>query len=510
MPPVRKIDEILALPDIGQRIAKLKEHRGHYTASTPTEDLKTWDPEKHDIMDKEKFPDEKVLVEKGKAVIDPVTKRQIKTEDKYDTVEINRITLPLEQDITNIQTAFTVGNEPKTICETEDEGELRLLKALKYTFKRNFIKYANKKIVRSWFSEREVAEYWYAAEDTDGFWAKVWRTITKVLTGKERTPQRRPKCVIWSPFRGDELVPFMENDKMTGFLRGFKQKDDANKEVQCYMCITAEKVYNWRQTAGGWEETSFKHGCPKLPVDYLWRKDTLTDKITRIRARLEKTLSQYADCIDYHFFPYLVHFGEATNVQGKKRNHQIQVTGSNAKAPMYLTWDQVPDTVKFEVTTDLDLAYSLTGTPRISFDQLKGMTPASGAAFKFYFMGAHMAVENHFEDIGPFLQRRINIVTAFLGALNADLFKPSQTADISVEGDPYMIDNLSEKVTTAVAATGGPVWTKRSGVAFVGNIDNIDEEVKQLEEQEEKKAELAASSKGAETKPNPQPKPAEK
>ena len=60
MAALRKIDEILALPDIGQRIAKLKEHRGHYTASNPTENLKLWDPEKHDIMDKEKFPDEQI------------------------------------------------------------------------------------------------------------------------------------------------------------------------------------------------------------------------------------------------------------------------------------------------------------------------------------------------------------------------------------------------------------------------------------------------------------------
>ncbi|MBO5546193.1 MAG: phage portal protein [Bacteroidales bacterium] len=501
MAALRKIDEILALPDIGQRIAKLKEHRGHYTASNPTENLKLWDPEKHDIMDKEKFPDEKVLVEKGKVVIDAITKQSHKTEDKYDTVEINRITLPLEQDVINIQTAFTVGNEPKTICETDDEGELRLLKALKYTFKRNFCKYLNKKIVRSWLSEQEVAEYWYAAEDKDGFWSKIWRTITKALTGTERSPQRRPKCVIWSPFRGDELVPFMENDKMTGFLRGYKQKDDNNTEIQCYMCITDTTVYEWTMAGGEWQEKSFKHGCPKLPVNYLWRKEMFAARLARIRARIEKTLSQYADCIDYHFFPYLVHFGEATNVQGKKRNHTIQVTGSNAKAPMYLTWDQVPDTVKFEVTTDLDLYYSLGNTPRISFDQLKGTTPASGEAFKFYFMGAHMAVENHFEELGPFFQRRVNIVTAFLGAMNAELLKPSRTADISVEGDPYMIDSISEKVTTAVAATGGPVWTKRSGVAFVGNIDNIDEEVKQLEEQEEKKAELQASAKGTETKP---------
>lgn len=78
---------------------------------------------------------------------------------KKRPVKANRIPLPIEQDQVNIHTAFTVGTGPTVKCDTEDPGELNLLSALKFTLKKNFIKYANKQEVRSWLSEQEVAEY---------------------------------------------------------------------------------------------------------------------------------------------------------------------------------------------------------------------------------------------------------------------------------------------------------------------------------------------------------------
>ena len=479
---MRKIDEILSNPDIGTRIELLKKHRGRYVAPDTASNLKDWEPMKHDIMDKEKYKDEDLLVEKGKKVYDPVTKTTKVLDDKYEKVEVNRTPLGIEQDIVNIHTAFCVGLEPNIICDDDNDSKL-LVSALRYTFKKNFIKYVNRQEVRSWLSEQEVAEYWYADTDTDGFWSKILRKISSAV-GK--TPIKRPRCVVWSPFRGDELIPFMEDGKMTGFIRGYNVTDDKGHSQRRYMCITDSHVYTWVLADGSWQEdpkNTFRHGFSKIPVDYMWRPTVLTKNISPIRARLEKTLSQYGDCVDYHFFPYLIHFGEAENVQGKKRNHIIEITGRDGKAPMYLTWNQVPDTVKFEVETNLDLAYSLTNTPRISFERLKGMGVVSGEAFKFYFMGAIMAAENHYEELGPFLQRRVNLVTSMLGDMNSNLFKASRSIDIECSPKPYMLDDIGEKISNAVKATGGAIWSKKSGIAFVGNIDHADEEYKKMIEE---------------------------
>lgn len=116
---------------------------------------------------------------------------------------MNRISIPLEQDIVNIQTDFTAGTESSMDCTPADEEEKRLLDAVKAVFKSNKIKYQNKRIVRSWLSEQEVAEYWYVAGD-DSFWEKFWKKAKSAFRGRVK-PAGKLKSVLWSPFRGDVL-----------------------------------------------------------------------------------------------------------------------------------------------------------------------------------------------------------------------------------------------------------------------------------------------------------------
>lgn len=106
-------------------------------------------------------------------------------------------------------------------------------------------------------------------------------------------------------------------------------------------------------------------------------------------------------------------------------------------------------------------------------------------------MGAHMAVENAAEEIGPFMQRRVNFLVSALGSINTNFEKASETIDVDVEIQPYMIDSIDDKVTTAVSAVGGGIWSRREGIMFAGNAERIDEELKEIEdEQASKNAEI--------------------
>ena len=167
---MKTIDEILALEDIDRKIYYLK--KGRKTQLPDREKLYAdWDPNKHEIiMDEEKYPQIEITIEQEKEVFDEKTGKTTVIPKKTKKVDPNRIALPLEQDIVNIQTAFTVGTEPKMNC-TPDESEKGIFEALKQVLKKNKINYQNRKIVRSWLSEQEIAEYWYVTKD-DGFWAK--------------------------------------------------------------------------------------------------------------------------------------------------------------------------------------------------------------------------------------------------------------------------------------------------------------------------------------------------
>jgi len=490
----KTLEEILALPDDSRKIEYLKKGR-----KTPLPDAKAlladWDPDKHEIVvDKTKYPKIKITTELEKDEFDKDGNFVRKLPAKTKEVEPNRVALPLEQSIVNIHVAFSVGNEPKMDCTPANEKEKGVLAAVKQIMKKVKMKYLNRKIVRAIFSEQEVALYWYAAQD-DGFWAKLIAKI-KGLFGNV-APKYKLKAAIWSPFRGDKLYPFYdESGDMVAFSREYDKKDLDGNNVKCFMTVTQDRVYQW-ESSSGWQlntSGSFKHGFRKLPVIYGYIPEVICKKIRHIRIRLEKLISEYADCIDYHFFPILMLFGDLEKLDGDARNRIAQLMGDGADAK-YLTWNQSAEPIKVEWEKLYDQAYDLTDTPQISFTKLQGLGSAfSGVSFRFAFMGAHMAVANHGEVLGEFFQRNTNFLVSAVGDLNASLTEASNTIDIETDLDPYMIDNDKEKVETAVAAKAGGVWSTKHGVAYCSNFGELADEIEEIEEEQAKKNETSSVS----------------
>ena len=225
---MRTLAEVLALQDTGQKIYYLKKAR-----KTDLPDAvklyNDWNPNKHEIItDEEKYPKIKVTLKPEKKFTDPTTGKEHVEPEQKKLVDPNRIALPIEQDIVNIQTAFTVGTEPILNCKPE-QSEEGLLSALKQVFKKNKIKYQNKKAVRAWLAEQEVAEYWYVVRD-DGFWAKLKRKVAEIFGQSQ--PEYRLKSVLWSPFRGDKLYPFFDDmGNLVALSREYKRKDLDDLEI---------------------------------------------------------------------------------------------------------------------------------------------------------------------------------------------------------------------------------------------------------------------------------------
>ena len=481
---MRDIKEVLALQDINQKIHYLKKGR-----KTKLPDIvklyNDWNPNKHEIItDEEKYPKIKVTLKPEKKFTDPTTGKEHVEPEQKKLVDPNRIALPIEQDIVNIQTAFTVGTEPALDCQPE-QSEESLLSALKQVFKKNKLKYQNKKVVRSWLAEQEVAEYWYVVKD-DGFWAKLKRKISGIF-GKSK-PEYRLKSAIWSPFRGDKLYPFFnDNGDLVALSREYKKKDLNDVEITCFMTITKDMVYQWELTSNWTDKGSFTHGFKKMPVIYMYRPEAYCEKIKSLRIRLEKLLSNYADCIDYHFFPILMLYGDVQQLSGEFKNRVLQLLGNNANA-QYLTWNQASETVKYEAETLFSQIYSLTNTPRISFDSLKGAGSAvSGVAFDYVFMSTHLNVENLNETVGEFMQRRVNFLVSALGSVNTSLEQASETIDVDVQMQPYRLEDIKEKIDTAIKAKNGEIWSQERAITFVGNIDSALEEIEAIKEEQAEK-----------------------
>jgi ribosome-associated translation inhibitor RaiA len=184
---------------------------------------------------------------------------------------------------------------------------------------------------------------------------------------------------------------------------------------------------------------------------------------------------------------FLMLFGNVENFSGEFKNRVVELTGQGANA-QYLTWSQVPDTVKFEVETLLSQIYGLTNTPRISFDSLKGTGNAvSGVTFDYVFMSTHLNVENLNEIVGEFMQRRVNFLVSALGSVNSTLEEASETIDVDVQMQPYKLEDIKDKIDTAIKAKDGEIWSQQRAITFVGNVDAVLDEIEAIKEEQAEK-----------------------
>ena len=489
---MNKIDEIFELETWEERINLIK--RSRRTELPNIKELKdSWYPERHRVNDKKFRKNMKTLVKDG--YIDDKGKE---FPPEFEEEEVARISLPIEQDITNIHVAFTVGNEPELKSESDKKDELDVLRILKRICKNNKLRYVNKREVRAWLSQQEVCEYWYRVED-NGFWRRIWGKITS-LTGIKVMARYKLRMQVWTPFNGDTLYPiFSENgEDYLGIGREYevRQKDGAMKKY--FMLVTDEQVYqvevgneaDWTYSEG----YPFKHGFSKNPTIYRYRPESLCKNIAGARESLETLTSDYSDAIKMNFFPKLILEGDLANggAENIGKSHLLKIT-SGGKA-YYLDWHQTSDMVKTQMDNLLLRCYSLTNTPLISFDQLKGSgTFPSGTSFEYMFMATLFAVDRHWEDMGEFFQRRVNFLVAAIGDLIPSAKPASETLEVEVIQKPYRIEDLSKRITDASAGVNGGVMSRKEGVMLVGVADEFTDELEEIEKDMKKKQSVSAT-----------------
>lgn len=462
------IEEILKL-EPKERLTELKKRKT--PLPNAIELMKDWDEKQHSVFDPLKRPKRKIATQEELRGVDG----KLVQAAKYEHKEVNRIALPIEQDIVNIHTAFTVGIEPKMTLESEDEKEQAFLELIKKIYRQNKMKFVNKKVVRSYLSEQEVAEYWYTVED-DSWWSKIVNKI-KTIIG-QGTVTRKLKVAIWSPFRGDKLYPYFNDEgDLIAFSREYElTSQNGQDKVVMFMTIDKENVTMYRN---GEFEKSFKHMFGKLPVIYMYRPEPYCLKIKTMRERLETLLSNFADCLDYNFFPKLAARGVVENILGRNTGSEIIQLEDGAEIS-YLTWSQSPEMAQLEFDSLTEKMYGMTNTPRVTFENLKGVGNAfSGVSFKYVFMSAHMAVSNHAEDAEEFLQRRLNFVIHAVGTIDprSEMQKISKTIEIETEIVPFMINNQKDDVDLAVAAVAGGISSVKQGIILAGLTDSIADEL---------------------------------
>ena len=468
-----KIEEVFNRESQSDIIAELKSKR-YIEQPDESDSIKGLDPKKHDVFNKALRPDKKVKIDTDNDSPDAktvVTSENGNPESGFRYEPVARIALALQKLIVKRAVAFIFGNKVGLNAETENDNQLAVLKAVKRVLYDVKEKSLNRKVARQIFSCTECAELWYPVEKpntTYGFPSKF-----------------KLRCAVFSPLLGDTLYPYFdESGDMVAFSREFSRVDNNKVKHDYFETYTDKAHFMWTLGGTGYE---LVEGYPKeiaigkIPVVFGNQEQVEWSDVQILIDRLEKLLSNFADTNDYHAAPKIFVQGEVKGFSKKGESGAI-LEGEEGATAQYLSWQNAPESVKLEIETLLRMIHTISQTPDISFDSVKGLGAISGVALKLLFMDAHLKVADHQEVFDEYLQRRINVIKAYIGKFNTKLESDAESIQIEPEITPYMIEDELAAITKWTTANGGkPVVSQKLSAKLAGLSKDPEADFEQMQ-----------------------------
>lgn len=423
---------------------------------------KQYDPLEHDIIkDTVRFPD-----------------KTVNTANGTKLVPINRITIPFQELIVACRATFLCGNPIELQATTENDSiEAQLVDVIKKVWDDNKLDYESKKIAKILMSETDCAELWFADEADQFYWKG---------TPNDGKGKARPRVRILANSLGDSLYPiFNRMGDMIAFARGYTIEEDDVKEEHfdvyddAYVQVGIKKDNVWT-----FEQQ--KHGYNKIPVIYYSQARAEWYNVQNNIERLEVSMSRHGNANDYFGAPLMVVKGKIKSYADKGDDGKVLELEPEAEVSM-ITWQQAPESIKLEQEKLLDNIYVMSGTPRLSGEDLTAAGNYSGAAMKMRFMPAHMKAADKEETFGKGVQRRINFLKAAMAVINT-AFEPAQQLQIKPRFKYFTPMNEQEAVNILVNALSGdkPIISQDTAVDLNPLIeDKKGEKEKLLKEKEE-------------------------
>lgn len=460
--------------EAGEAIAELK--KGRMSAMPKIDEFENdLDPTRHKVMDETIRKDKWVRTDGSEASNDDVVVVNGSEEARpgMKRVPVERIAIAMQRLIVERAVSFAFGTPAEYDAEVADDNEQRVYDALMSVLKDVKIRSTDRKIARSMFGSTEVAECWYLVESP-----------TKRY-GFNSTFKLRMS--IFSPLNGDRLYPYFDGvGDLIAFSREYTQEDANKTKHEFFETYTHEQTYRWEQKGNKWE---LMDGYPieqkigKIPIVYGRQENPEWEKVQGLIDRLEVLLSNFADTNDYHAAPKIFVTGQINGWASKGESGMV-IQGDEGASMQYVSWQQAPEAVRLEIETLLKMIYTITQTPDISFDNVKGISAVSGVALKMLFMDAHLKVQAKSEIFDEYLQRRCSIILAFLAQFNSidrGFVDACETMLVEPRLVPYMIEDETTKIANLAAATGNKsLCSQKTAIRRLGWVDDVDKELEEI------------------------------
>jgi len=440
-------------------------------SARPDEDIKSIQPEDHEVMDQSIRKKREVKI--GTGVFDTHNNEIMRT----DYEEVTRIPSPIEKNIIDWAAQMAAGVPVDYHALPENATEQTLYDMFKHTVKSNKLEYLDKTVVRLMATYKRCAEVWFS-EDCDEF---HWGALGKF--------KKRMRMMLLSKETGDTLFLVTNNvGDAIALTREYQIKDEEDKDVDMFDIWINGAYLTFKKGAADWEEVgNVKQKYGKASFVYYSQDRLEYEDIIQKRKRLETLDSDHADQNIATGSPILVAKGLIGMGKRGETGKTFETTeGGDLKM---LEAAGTPESLKMERENLLNGIYYDTNTPNMSIFDGEGVgsnLPIIG--IKIRFLPATLkAINKQSGSWGMGVQRRCNFLKAALCQINVSL-KPAQGLDISPRFQVYLPSNETEEYANIVSLVAAGLLSTRSAVTKLGLVDDIEEEMERIEAEVAKRA----------------------
>lgn len=461
-----EIEEILGLsPE-----EAIKELSKKAIKITPWAEIeKEYDPRKHAVLDKAKYPD--VPTESGRIE------------------EVTRVVVPFQKLAVNRISELCFATPCRRTYQVDDDKQKEAVKVLERIVRKCRIDSLNRLRSKKYFASCEVATIWNAVQKEN---------LTYGFPSSLRLRQR-----TFSPKDGHKLYPLFD---AYGDMVAFSVEYTANG-VKYFETLTDKRRIVYVNNDKSWQvESDEAHTIGKIPVVYMYREAKFWEDSSSNVDEIEFSLSRNGNYLRRNAKPLLAVISDKAEeddswsmedseggkggsgedwVYEKDSNTEFRsiIDLPKGSSMQYVTWDGAPESLKFHYQTLRSLFFDSLQLPDWSHSEMKS-TPMSGESRKQLNIDGKLKVLDEAGELELFLSRELSILSAFASIMRPELADAFASLDVEVEIVPYEITDDKDTIGNISQAKASGLISHREAIAMLNWTGDPDKTLEEVREDE--------------------------
>lgn len=395
-------------------------------------------------------------------------------------VKAVRIPIKFAKKIVTTATAFEVG-KPVTIVPSEENNLSKLIAQL---WKVNRIDGKIQKLITLKKSETQAAMQFYIADLASE--SLLNRLLIKIGL---KAQAKEIKCNILDNTSGIMTPYFDSSGEMIAFMWEYKGFDEVTGKDLNHVKIWDKDNYHYLNNANGklaYQTNPTPHGFDRIPIVYVSQQEPEWFDVKEMIDRYEVAVSKLGASVDYSAYPLLQIFGEIQSMPdkddaGKILRFPIKVDENgkehHGKAE-FLSSNDAIESAKFELENLKDLIYSISHTPDLSFDNVKGLGSVSAVALKLLFLDAVIKARMNEGDNRTMIERILNIIiSGITKTTNTALASESQQLIFDIIFNSIVPDDVQSATDIIIKLKEAKLLSSETALKLIDLVEDPEQEM---------------------------------